>query len=384
MNFRFLNIPVYIHPTFWIFLILFTGLFQDFSIQSVIWGLVLFFSLLVHEYGHAATAAYFGGNPIITFEAFGGNARYNPVGMTLKQQFLITLNGPLLESALILVSWALLKSGFVQHPYIVYFLQAMMILNTWWVLLNLIPIAPLDGGHLLRYLLQMKFGDKGVKASLQIGLCAAILAAPFLFYYKFFFFGALMLIFGYQNYQILKHLHLPSRPSREENPFSAYMEGVQALNGSDVERGKEILQKLLKSKDSKMKHLAIESLAKVYYIEEDKQKSYELLLQADPELLQEGKPLLCKLAFEHQNFHLIGKYSKEIYAKEPTFDIAVLNSKAFAHLDQPKHAGAWLEAAARFGDEYRVKAKELLMDPLYDLVREHEEFKPYAEQIGVI
>jgi hypothetical protein len=38
---------------------------------------------------------------MITLEAFGGNAQYDSYRITPKQSFLITLNGPLLQSVLI-------------------------------------------------------------------------------------------------------------------------------------------------------------------------------------------------------------------------------------------------------------------------------------------
>jgi len=74
MKFKFLNISIYIHPIFWIFLLFFTDIYRDLSIESVIWGIILFFSLLVHEYGHALTALYFGAKPTVILEAFGGKA----------------------------------------------------------------------------------------------------------------------------------------------------------------------------------------------------------------------------------------------------------------------------------------------------------------------
>ena len=152
--------------------------------------------LLVHEYGHALTAMYFGARPSITLEAFGGQAEYMNARMGFKEQFLITLNGPLFESLLIFLSYYLLQTHvFVGLPYVEYFLHVMMRLNILWCLLNLIPIAPLDGGMLLRYALESKFGENGVKAShlVRFGLRGG--GGPYLFYQGFFFWS-LVLIFG--------------------------------------------------------------------------------------------------------------------------------------------------------------------------------------------
>jgi stage IV sporulation protein FB len=378
LNFRLFNIPVYIHPSFWIFLLFFSNIYRDPSAESVIWGVVLIFSLLVHEYGHALTALYFGAKPEITLEAFGGNARYNGFRITPKQRFLITLNGPLLESVLIALSYVLLKLDIFENPHIRYFLYVMMRLNILWCLLNLIPIAPLDGGHILRYLLERKFGEKGYKASIVIGLISVAVAAPYLFYRDLFFFGTLLLIFGVQNFQVLKQ---GSFSSSADNGFSSYVKGIEAIKNDDLENAKAILRKLLKSKDAKIQSLASESLATAYVQENQDQKAYELLLKTDPQFLKEGKCLLCRLAFERTNYELVSKYSRDIYDIAPSFEIAVLNSKTFAYLNHPVLSGGWLETASQFDNISLKDIEVILQDRAYDSVREQDVFKQYVEKI---
>lgn len=371
MNFTFLNIPVRIQPGFWIFLLFFTNIHRDPSMESIIIGVVMIVSLLLHEYGHALTAAYFGASPTITLEAFGGNAQYNGSKMSRLQDFIITLNGPLFQSILIAVPFFLLKSGlFSSNYYIHYSLYVTMHLNIVWCLLNLIPIEPLDGGHLMRGVLEHKFGVKGYKASQIIGLISVSLAVPYLYLEGYTFFAILLLIFGAQSY-----LKLRQQSGKSDEPhFNLYMKGMEAANSNDFEEAKIHFKKLLRSKDEHLKHSAIESLAKIYYSENKGQKSYDLLLKADPHFLQEGKSLLCKLAFERKNHQLVGKYSRDIYTFEPSYETAILNSQAFASMNQPELAGGWLATASQFGIEYNEKAKELLKQATYDSVRHHEAF----------
>lgn len=381
MNFKFLNIPVHIHPSFWIFVLIFTRIYQNPSVEKLLLAAIIFFSLIVHEFGHALTARYFGAMPVVILEAFGGKAVFNSYGMSLKQKFLITLNGPLIESFLIVLPYSILKMGtFDHHPHITYFLQMTMYLNLWWCLMNLLPIMPLDGGQLLRYFLEMKFGEKGFRASLWIGIGCAVVVLPFFIYHQFVVFSILMAIFGYQNFKALKSFQTPSEG---DNPFNAYMKGVEAIKNNDLEKAKTLLKKLLQSKDPQIKHSAIESLAKVYFQESDKKKSYDLLLTADPESLKEGKVLLCKLAFEQGHYGLTCKYSRDTYATEPTFEVAAMNSQAFAHLNHPELAAGWLETASQFGPEYREKVEQLLQLPAYDSVRDHEAFKSHLEKIAL-
>lgn len=364
---------------FWMLLLFFTNLYREPSIENVISGVVFLMSLLVHEYGHALTALYFGARPTITLEGFGGAAQYNGKGFTPMQHFLITLNGPLFESLLIVVSYSLLKLNLFDNYYVQYFLYVTMRINIFWCLLNLIPVAPLDGGHLVRYFLEKKFGEKGHLASILIGFVAIACVAPFLFFEGFFFFGTLILIYGFLNFQTLQEL----RTTPGENPFSWYSKGIEAIKNHELEKAKVILKKLLKSKDVQVKHLAIEVLAQIYFQENENEKAYELLLKADHQFLKDGKCLLCKLAFEQKNFALIGNYARDIYEIEPSFEIALLNSKAFACLDQPALAGAWLVTASQFGMNYQEKIQNALSGQVYDCVRGQNAFKQYAEKISV-
>ncbi|MCI0382226.1 MAG: site-2 protease family protein [Chlamydiae bacterium] len=373
-----MDIPVRILPTFWLFLVVFSGMYRGLSWYSLILGVVLMLSLLTHEYGHALTARYFGARPEITLEGFGGYAQYDQYLITPKQRFLIILNGPLFEGILILIPYLLLKWHLFQNHYVLFFLSATMQINILWCLLNLIPVMPLDGGHLVRYLLESKFGAKGQKATLVIGLISSLVAVPYLFYMGFFFFGTLLGIFGYQNLKLLWGVVFFSH---KVYPFDHYVRGIEAMKGGDLAGAKAILKKLLKCKDKQMKNSAIVALSNIHLQENEGQKSYELLLSADHELLKEGKHLLCKLAFERKNYPLVCKYAREIYEIEPSFEVAVLNSKAFACVNEAVYAGGWLETASLFGNDYREDVKGLIVDPIYDGVREHEGFKHYAEKI---
>lgn len=338
---------------------------------------MLLFSLLVHEFGHALTALFFGAKPTIVLEAFGGYAQYDRYGLSPKQQFLITLNGPLLESLLIAIPYYLLKMGTFDHlPYVHYALYVMMRLNIVWCLLNLIPIVPLDGGYLALYFCERKFGVKGYRASFIFGLICAAIVVPILYIKGFVFFATLLLIYGFQNFQVLQRLKGSSG-----NPFNTYINGVEALKNNDLEKGKAILKRLLKSKDAAIKHSAIESVAKIHLQENEADKAYELLLNADPQMLKEGKCILCRLAFERQNYSLVGKHSREIYELEPTYEVALLNAKAFGYLKEPALAGGWLQTASLFGEEFAELIKSEMQDAAFDPVREHEAFQSYAEKL---
>lgn len=108
------------------------------------------------------------------------------------------------------------------------------------------------------------------------------------------------------------------------------------------------LNRLVKSKEEGIKYSAIEALAKLYYEENEKDKSYNLLLKTDLQMLKEGKCLLCKLAFERKNYTIVATHARAIYSLEPSYEVALLNAQAFANLGQEMLAKGWQNTASQF------------------------------------
>jgi len=89
------KIPVTISPFFWL-LAAFIGFMGTGNIQgTLIWMVVIIASVLVHEFGHALTALFFGQKVRVQLVAFGGMTERQGPKLKLWQEFLITLNGPL-------------------------------------------------------------------------------------------------------------------------------------------------------------------------------------------------------------------------------------------------------------------------------------------------
>ena len=71
LRFRFLDIPVRIHPLFWLMSAVLG--FQENNIPAVlIWIGCVLVSILVHEYGHGLMAKHFHGSPSIVLYGLGG------------------------------------------------------------------------------------------------------------------------------------------------------------------------------------------------------------------------------------------------------------------------------------------------------------------------
>jgi len=362
---------------FWLFLILFSGMYRAITVENLVLAGVVFVGLLVHELGHALTAVRFGLRPEITLEAFGGNVRYDGRGVSAKQRFLITVGGPLFGGALAAIAWFCLRTGSFSGMgwYVIY---ATMWVNGFWTLMNLLPIEPLDGGKMARYLLEKRFGENGTKASVFLGLIAVAVTAPILIHFGLMIFPIFLAICGFKNLQEFRK----GNSYQGSSNLSSYNEGMEALRKEDLKGAKAILGRLMRSKDKHFHNSALEGMAKVYLKEGKKDKSFNLLMHADHAALRDGKCLLCRLAFEKGNYELVARYARDIYDIEPTFEVAVLVAKSFARLGKSAHSGAWLETASMFDGIKTEKMQTLIEEEDFEKIREAEDFQKYVQKFS--
>ncbi len=372
MSFKFLNIPVHIQPTFWLLLVFFCFDPNLHPLKMVILGSVLFFSLLFHEYGHALAAKRIGRDPEITLEGLGGYASYDGRGLDEKYHFIITLCGPVFTALLIAISFSLLQSRVATNIYFYYFLLYTMKLNIYWLIVNLAPLNPLDGGKIMEYLFKKWIGiESGHKFSLILGNITAVVASIYFLFQGSYMFAYIFLFYGFKNYQAYNFEYIRRRP----NHFALYNQALAALENNENEKAQSILEKLAKSKDEYIKILSQQRLAHLFEQEGNVNDAYRILSKIDPERLNTGKCLLCKLAYTQKNYKLIEKHSREIYDLSPTFDIAVLNAKAFAQLKNFEYSIGWLKTALQFPEGNTSVASDILTDQAFNSMRHLPEFQ---------
>ncbi len=180
---RFWGIDIQVHWSF--VLILFYGAFLfsrnasnvlTGAIYGVIVILLLFVCVVLHEFGHAVTARYFGINvPHITLLPIGGVAQLERMPRKPLQEFLIAIAGPavnfvlaalLLPVALLVVSMSM-RAGTIWMivPALMRAAQSMSLAgllltlagtNLLLGIFNLLPAFPMDGGRILRALLALR------------------------------------------------------------------------------------------------------------------------------------------------------------------------------------------------------------------------------------
>jgi len=118
---------------------------------------VLFFSVYVHELGHAFAARHYRRGPIdITLTGLGGYTRMARPSPTPRAGLLVSLAGPLVGMALGILSFVGLFL-FASTP-LGPVLYQLVYVNIVWSLFNLVPMYPLDGGQVLLYFLLERTG----------------------------------------------------------------------------------------------------------------------------------------------------------------------------------------------------------------------------------
>jgi Zn-dependent protease/CBS domain-containing protein len=160
--FRVAGIQLRIHITF---LLLIAWLAFGYYAQGgsavaasrVIFVLLLFLCVVLHEFGHAFAAKAFGINtPDITLLPIGGVARLERMPEEPVQELIIAVAGPLVNVVIALGLFvaggfqALLNPSNIEGGGLV---AQLLTINIMLILFNLLPAFPMDGGRVLRALL---------------------------------------------------------------------------------------------------------------------------------------------------------------------------------------------------------------------------------------
>src|SRR5260221_3686115 len=94
LKFSLFGIPVRVHPLFWVMAAVIGWRGKDVNL-TFICVVCIFFSILIHELGHALTAQAFGWPPHIVLYSFGGYASFIPAwGHTTGRSILVLFAGP--------------------------------------------------------------------------------------------------------------------------------------------------------------------------------------------------------------------------------------------------------------------------------------------------
>src|SRR5450759_3481031 len=133
--------------------------------DSLVFMVLLFLCVLLHEFGHIFTARAFGvPTPYVTLLPIGGVAQLERIPEEPGQAFLIAIAGPLVNVVitilLVAVGGATLQTNAAAGLDNTQFslIDRLAAVNLFLALFNMIPAFPMDGGRVLRALLASRFG----------------------------------------------------------------------------------------------------------------------------------------------------------------------------------------------------------------------------------
>ncbi|WP_145415690.1 site-2 protease family protein [Planctomycetes bacterium K23_9] len=246
LRFNAFGFPVRIAWTFWLGALVIgfdfvRGMDMAFGEESpgmgpllILWTAALFLSILIHELGHAFAFRHQGIHSSIVLYHFGGLA--TPVAsmipgrsigrLTPKQDLWITFAGPLIQlAAAAVIMFGLKALGYevaalktlpagldvlseyfpgerIENPALFAFTFFFVFPSIVWALLNLLPVWPLDGGHIMRSIVLLTGGDES--QSLWISVGAAGLLAAYALTHGQTFMGIFFAMFAVQSFQMLQ------------------------------------------------------------------------------------------------------------------------------------------------------------------------------------
>ncbi|MBR5895620.1 MAG: hypothetical protein IKZ13_08780 [Akkermansia sp.] len=241
LKFVLFGIPVEIRPSIWVVLALLGGAFRindgsDLK-EVLIFVAAGLLCILAHEMGHALTGLKFTGvAPRVTLAMMGGMTELTVLPPTRAQYILHVLAGPLtglvpgLVAALLLglqcenigAGFTLmlfspfgaealmpndhqialtiaLESNLITLPTL-HIYATFMLISVWWCIFNLLPILPMDGGHLL------SSSTNNLKLTSLVGMSLAGLLTMVSIVSGMWFTMMLMGYFAYINWQVYQEV----------------------------------------------------------------------------------------------------------------------------------------------------------------------------------
>lgn len=346
------RIPVQIYPSFFIVAGLISLIYGDFNpMLTLLWASVIFLSLLVHEFGHALTAVACGQKASIDLMAFGGATRRSGKPLKYSQEFIIVFNGPLAGFALGCLSfWLLYTYGSSFSLTIRQLLAISYYINFFWTAINLLPVQPLDGGQLLRIVLEGLFGLKGLKVAFFLSFLVSLALSIYFFIRQDLLPGSFFLLFTFEGYRAWKN----SLPMTQQDDNRAlqhfYRSAERDFHKGQLSYAQEKLNVIRnESKAGILYQSATNLLGQILYAQGHAKEAYDLLYPIKNTLNPEMQILFHKLAYDQGLWQEAIEMGNKAYQHQPSYQVALANAIAHAQLAEAKPAIGWMQCAIRNG-----------------------------------
>lgn len=212
-------------------------------------------TLLVHEFGHALVARRYRLEPHILLHGWGGLCFHRPA-RSHNHDLAIVLGGPLLQLAVAGLVYGVVELvGPISSQELLSFPAIFVRYSVFWALLNLVPIFPLDGGHVLRLIL-IRFirpEDRANRIVFIVGIALSGAAALLGFLVlNNSMLGILGVLWALENQRHLQQVNAvagPPRPSRSPVADAILSESVTAFRAGDHHEARRLAFQARAEKD---------------------------------------------------------------------------------------------------------------------------------------
>ncbi len=376
-----LTIPISIHPLFWVVAVLLGWNFSNDLALTAIWVAIIFFSVLLHELGHALTARFFGQKASIELVAFGGLTSRAGGRLKLWQDFIIVFSGPLAGFFLFIMLHTIFRSLPADaNPFLRYAIGNGGRINLFWTLLNLLPIMPLDGGQLMKIILESIFGLRGVKISLFISCALGVLAGLFFFLNGSVLIGMALFIVSFDSFRGWQSILSVTDKDQDKALQKMLREANKHLEKGHTAEAEAILKQLRnRAVSGAIYDMATELLARIALEENNYEDTYRLLRLIRSPLSELGMRMLHQVTYSTKRWQEAIKAGKASYQNAPSADTAILNGLCHAALGETEAAIGWLERAQ---EEGATGMAVILTNKELDPIRNDPQFEAFARRIN--
>jgi Zn-dependent protease len=346
---------------------------------TLLWIIVIFLSIIVHEMGHALFFRLFGLNVHVELTLFGGVTYPKGGRLSLPKEFITTLAGPVFGFGLFILASLLLASHSVTDPTMLYLLNITRLINLIWTVLNLVPVLPLDGGQLLRIVFEFFGGYEARQKAFVASMCIAFLAGLVFIFMQLYIISVLFFMFAFQNYEVAKQLKGSSEEDESEILKQDLIKAENLFLQGKLEEAISALEEIrARSRRGMLYQIATQDLAKVYMKQEKFQEAYKILKPLSKVLSDTGKILLHAAAFEVGDYRMVLNLAGHCLVTLPDSDMVLHSAAAAAALKDLKASIGWLETARDYGCE---KLKDFLEEKHFNSIRGTVEFKQFLKSL---
>ena len=235
LSFHLGKVPVRVAASFFLVTALLSMSGGD-VLSSIAWVLVVFVSVLLHEFGHASMGLAFGLEPRIDLHGMGGTTSWaTPRKLSTAHRIAISLAGPGAGFvAAAIVYWGIGRAAFPANAWGRALYDSLIFVNFGWGLANLLPMLPLDGGNVMAQLLNALTKGRGERPARIVSLVVAGLTLLLAMRVQSWWIALLSMSFIATNWRGLKDVAAREHDAPMQDVLKRAYEALDAKDGARV------------------------------------------------------------------------------------------------------------------------------------------------------